>query len=142
MPRVRTLLLFGFLLLLTIPSVAGVRLGGFIFGAGYTHFSGPYCCYNPYYFDSFDGFYGPYYSPWYAPPWSLQPSRNKGTIRMQKLDNSAEVYIDKAFAGIGKDLKTIYLDPGAYDLEVRAAGKDPVSKRVYVLSGKTMKLEF
>ena len=39
-------------------------------------------------------------------------------------------------------LKTIYLDPGAYDLAVRASGKDAVQKRVYVLSGKTVKLEF
>lgn len=138
----KKLLLLAFVILLTLPCAAGVRLGGVIVGVGYSHFSGPYCCYDPYYYDSFAGYYGPYYGPWYSPPWFRQSGPNKGTVKLEKVEKAAEVYIDQAFAGVGKDLKTIYLDPGAYDLEVRTAGKEPVQKRVYVLSGKTLKLEF
>jgi hypothetical protein len=130
-----------FMILLAVPGTAGVRLGGIIVGVGYSHFSGP-CCYNPYYFDTFDGYYGPYGAPWYTPLLFGQPSPDKGTVKLQKVDNTAEIYIDQAYAGVAKDLKSISLDPGAYDLEVRASGKDPVQKRVYVLSGKTVKLEF
>jgi hypothetical protein len=130
-----------FVILLTIPSAAGVRLGGIVFGAGYSHFSGP-CCYNPYYYDTFDGYYGPYYGAWYTPLLFRQPSPNKGLVKLPKLEKTAEIYIDNAYAGIAGDLKTIPLDPGAYDLEVRSAGKEPLQKRVYVLSGKTVKIEF
>jgi hypothetical protein len=135
----KKLSLLAFVILLTLPCAAGVQLGGVIVGVGYSHFSGPYCCYDPFYYDSFAGYYG---APWYSPIWFTQSGPNKGTVKLDKVEKTAEIYIDQAFAGVAKDLKTIYLDPGAYDLEVRAAGKDPVQKRVYVLSGKTVKLEF
>jgi hypothetical protein len=137
----KKLLLFAFVILLTLPCAAGVRLDGVIVGVGYSHFSGPYCCYNPYYYDSF-GAYGSYYEPWYSPGWFRQSGPNKGAVKLEKVEKTAEIYIDQAYAGVAKDLRTIYLDPGAYDLQVHAAGKEPVQKRVYVLSGKTVKLEF
>jgi hypothetical protein len=139
----KLLLLLAFVTLLALPGSAGVRLGGVIVGAGYSHFSGSYCCYSPYYYDAFDGYYGPFgYGPWNYPFWYTQPGPNKGTVKLDKVEKTAQIYIDQAFAGVAKDLKTIYLDPGAYDLEVRPLGKEPVQKRVYVLSGKTVKLEF
>jgi hypothetical protein len=141
MLHAKKLLLLAFVILLTLPCAAGVRLGGVIVGVGYSHFSAP-CCYNPHYFDTFDGYYGPYGSPWYSPFLFGQPSPNKGTVKLQKVEKTAEIYIDHAYAGVARDLKTISLDPGAYDVEVRSAGKEPVQKRVYVLSGKTVKLEF
>ena len=139
----KRLLLIAFVTLLTLPCAAGVRFGGMIVGAGYSHFSGPYCCYEPYYYDGFGYPYGPpYFGLGNGPIGFNQPSANKGTVKLRKVEKTAEIYIDQAFAGVAKDLKTIYLDPGAYNLEVRASGKEPVQKRVYVLSGKTVKLEF
>lgn len=139
--RLKKLLLLATLIAaLTVPTFAGVRLGGVGIGFGYTHFSGPYCCYYPYIFDAF--YYGAgYYGPWY-PLSFYQPGPTKGLVRLKNVENTAEIYIDQAYAGVAKDLKNIYLDPGAYDLEVRSPGKVPVQKRVYVLSGKTVKLEF
>ncbi len=131
----KKLLLVAFVILLTFPCAAGVRLGTVLVGVGYSHFSGPSCCYGPYYYDSF-------YDPWYSPFWYREPSATKGTVRLQKVEKTSEVYINQAYAGVAGDLKTIYLDPGAYDLEIRPTGKAPVQKRVYVLSGKTLKLEF
>jgi hypothetical protein len=60
-----------------------------------------------------------------------------------KLDTSvkdAEVYIDGAYAGTVGKLKTMYLRPGSYDIEVRAAGRTQFDKKVYVAAGKTLHL--
>ena len=115
-------------------------VGGVVVGFGYSHFSGPYCCYEPYY----GGWYRPYYwdGPWLSPVLYTEPGPNKGTVKLPKLDKTAEIYINQAYAGIAGDLKNIYLDPGAYDLEVRTQGKQPLQKRIYVLSGKTLKIVF
>jgi len=137
----KKLLLLVFIILLALPGAAGVRFGGIIVGAGYSHFFGP-CCYNPYYFDTFDGYYGPYDAPWYTPILFGEPSPDRGIVKLQNAEKTAGIYIDQAFAGTAKDLRTIYLDPGAYDFEIRSDGKDPVYKRVYVLSGKTVKIKF
>ena len=135
----KLLLLAGLLAVLAVPSFAGIRFGGVGIGIGYTHFEGPYCC-NPYTYDGY--YYGPgFYGPWYA-PWFYTPNPTKGTVKLKNVEDTAEVYIDQAYAGIAKDLKNIYLDPGAYNLEIRSPGKEPTQKRVYVLSGKTLKLEF
>jgi hypothetical protein len=126
------------LILVSVPCFAGVRFGGFSFGAAYSRFSGPF----PYY-DY--GLYGPFgygYSPVYGPVFYRDSTPTRGAVQLKNAQKDAEVYINQAYAGVAKDLKTIYLDPGAYDLEVRASGKDAVQKRVYVLSGKTVKLEF
>jgi hypothetical protein len=133
----KLLLLAAVLLGLAAPSFAGVRFGGVSVGVGYSYYTGPYCCYEPYY--AYDSFFS---GPWYTPFWFTQPSATKGTVKLLKLDKTAEVYIDQAYAGVAGDLKDIRLDPGAYNVEVRAPNKEPVQKRVYVLSGKTVKLEF
>jgi hypothetical protein len=130
-------LLVTLFLSIVIPSAAEIHFGGFLFGANYSHFSGPYYPYASYY----DGFYGPYGYPSVTPLFYLQAEPSRGEVRLKAAKDS-EVYINQAYAGIAKDLKAMYLDPGAYDLEVRSPGKEPVQKRVYVLSGKTVKLEF
>jgi hypothetical protein len=52
----------------------------------------------------------------------------------------AEVYINDAYAGTVGKLKTMYLRPGSYDIEVRAPGRTQFDKKVYVAAGKTLHL--
>jgi hypothetical protein len=125
--------------------VGGVSLGGF-----YQHYSG---------FDSFPYYYpgsppfwsGPPYllwpypdlSPsWYYPGYSRSFSRSDGMgeVRLQTSEKSAEVLLDGAYAGVAEDLKSIWLEPGAYTLEVRTLAGEQFKKRIYVLSGKTVKV--
>ena len=54
--------------------------------------------------------------------------------------NQAEVYIDGAYAGTADRLKTIWLEPGAYDLSVSHAGRESFHQRIYVLTGKSLKI--
>lgn len=123
-----------------------VRLGGVTVGAGYTHFSGPY--YYPAYYHPWFG--SPYYAPFYYSyaPFFYHPfygsgfarGPNMGEIKLQTVQKSAEVYLDGAYAGTAGDLKTMWLEPGAYNLEVRADGAS-FQRRVYVLSGKTLRIQ-
>jgi hypothetical protein len=129
-----------------------IRLGGFSFGAGVSRFSGyyPYYAYRPY------SFYRPwYYDPWYPPmagfysPMMFHPgwytgfSRQDGMgeIRLRANLPDADVFIDDGLAGKAKDLKAIWLEPGAYNLKVEAADHAPFTVRLYVLSGKTVKVD-
>jgi len=125
------------------------RLGGISVGAGYTHFSGPY--YYPYAYP-----YAPFGYPgdwvaasyWY-PISSLYPpygpgafgyGDGRGEVRLMADPNAAEVYIDGGYAGTADKLKSMWLDPGAYDLTVSAGGREPFHQRLYVLSGKSLKI--
>jgi hypothetical protein len=123
-----------------------VRFGGFALGAGYAHFSGrPY----PYY-----GYYGyPYfsaYSPYYYDPFLFTPlhpgwfagyayAPGMGEVKLRTADKDALVYLDGALAGPAAKLKSMWLDPGAYNLEVRS-GDRVFTQRIYVLSGKSLKI--
>ncbi len=122
-------------------SQAGVKLGTISIGAGYAHAWG--CCYGPYEYS--DYLYGPYwgpFGPYYPFGYFTSPAPDKGTVKLINPAKDAEVYIDSAYAGKATDLKKISIKPGAYNLELRVAGQDPIQKRIYVLSGKTIKLEF
>jgi PEGA domain len=124
------------------------HLGTISVGAGYS--SGPY--YGPY------GYYpyGPYglypgdwvYSSWY-PMWGGYPyyapgsfayNSGRGEVRLTADPKVAEVYIDGAYAGTADRLKSMWLDPGAYDLTVSAKDRESFHQRVYVLSGKSLKI--
>ncbi len=124
---------------LSIPSSAAVTLGTILLGFGYAP-NGGFCCYGPY-----DGFYGPLwgpFGPYYPAGYFARPGPDKGNVKLIKANKDAAVYIDNAYAGKVSDVKTISIEPGAYDLELRMTGQDPIHKRIYVLSGKTLKLEF
>ena len=126
-----------------------VRVGGIMIGAGYSHFSGPfghpYYAYRPwgpwgayrwpYYYDPF--FYGPSLYPGYFTGFAYGPSM--GEIKFKSDYKDAWVYLDGALAGRAEKLKSIWLEPGAYNLEVRA-GDRRFGQKVYVLSGKTLRL--
>jgi hypothetical protein len=132
-----------------------VHLGTVTFGASYTNFGhaflGPFYPY-PYYpygafsvgafYMPFSGypFYGPFYYPAYGPVWKYGPG--KGEVKLSSLgrNKNAEVYIDNAYAGIAGKLKEMWLDPGVYDLSLKAADGSSFTKRIYVLSGKSLKI--
>jgi hypothetical protein len=134
-------------LLLTVGSVgsasAGVRLGTISVGAGYGYASGPFwpgfyspLSYGPF-FDPFDTWIG---YPFYSSPVYLVPQPDKGQVSLQASSKDAEVYVDNAYAGTAATLKKFWLAPGVYDLEVRSKDQIPKKKRIYVLTGKTLKV--
>lgn len=135
----RYALLSALLAAVSIPAFAGVHLGAVSIGVGYG--SGPWG--YPGYADY--GFYGPWWGPWgpfYPPGFFAQPGPDKGTVKLLNANKDASVYIDYGYAGKVSELKKISIRPGAYDLEVRSPDGKTVQKRIYVLSGKTVKLEF
>jgi hypothetical protein len=129
-----------------------LRLGGFSVGAGYSHFSGPY--YYPYTYPYAYAPFGFYPGDWvaasywypvggsypYYGPGAFAFGDGRGEIRLTADPKAAEVYIDGGYAGTADKLKTLWLDPGAYDLTVSAIGREPFHQRLYVLSGKSLKI--
>ena len=61
-------------------------------------------------------------------------------MKLQSAAKDAEVYLDNAYAGTASKLKSFWLQPGVYELEVRTQGRAPQAKRIYVLTGKTLKV--
>ena len=127
-----------------------VRLGGVSIGAGYSRYSGPYYS-DPYfypfypavwgiadyYWSAFYDLYSPLYGP--GPYWQYSPAAGMGEVKLQSTQKNAEVFLNGAYAGLTGDLKSIWLEPGAYDLEVKA-DRQSFSQRIYVLSGKSVKI--
>jgi hypothetical protein len=129
-----------------------LRLGGVSLGASYSHFSGPY--YYPYAypfgyppFGFYPGdwvtasFWYPIASPYpYYAPDAFHYGDGRGEIRLTTEPKEAKVFIDGGYAGTGDKLKTLWLDPGAYDLTVSAPGREDFHQRLYVLTGKSLKI--
>ena len=63
-----------------------------------------------------------------------------GHVKLNSTAKEGLVYLDGGYAGAAKDLKSIWLRPGAYNLEVRT-DKESFAQRIYVLSGKTLRIE-
>ena len=116
-----------------------IRLAGISVGAGYSHFSGPYYGY-PYWSG-----WGPYYSPFwnYYSPWlpGFAQGPGMGQIKLKSDSPRAEVFLDGAYAGTADRLKSMWLEPGAYTLEVKADGRTAYNRRVYILSGKSLRID-
>jgi hypothetical protein len=138
-----------------VPAVAAVHLGPIYVSGGYGYYSGPYW---PGYFWAgfypppfFGGWYAPWYpAPYYAPvpaayapyaPVYITPQWDKGQVNLQVADKSAQIYLDGAYAGKASMLKNFWLAPGVYQLEVRTNGQTTQQKRIYVLTGKTLKVK-
>ena len=124
-----------------------VRLGGISAGGFYHHYSN--LDYYPYYYPAFLGpspyYWWPYYDVAFAPYHpgfynGFARSSGMGEVKLQTTQKGAEVFINGAYAGVAEDLKSIWLDPGAYDLEVNAPGSQSFKKRIFVLSGKTVRI--
>jgi hypothetical protein len=119
-----------------------VRLGGVFIGAGYPRYSG-YPSYG--YYSGFWGrrpdFFDPFlfwpFAPGFTTGFVYQP--NMGEVKIQTSNKTAWVYLDGAFAGRADHLRSMWLDPGVYNLEMRD-GNRRYGQRIYVLTGKTLKL--
>jgi hypothetical protein len=54
---------------------------------------------------------------------SLLYAEDKGEVKLSADPKTAEVYIDGAYAGKADQLRTMWLDSGAYDLSLSAKGR-------------------
>lgn len=119
--------------------VGYTRYSGFSYRYGYPYAYSRYPAYagvGPYWYDPF--WFGPAVYPGFYYGYAQGP--NMGEIKIQGAAKNASVYLDGAFAGSAEKLKSIWLDPGTYNLEVRAPDVPSYERRVYVLSGKTLRV--
>jgi hypothetical protein len=113
-----------------------IRFGGLVIGAGFSYGAYPYY-WSPLYYDPwFLGFNALYPGYWYGFPYG--PSR--GEVKIQTRSKQGAVFIDGGYAGEVSHLKKMWLDPGVYNIEIRAAGQPTFQQRIYVLTGKTIKI--
>lgn len=121
-----------------------VRLGGVAVSASYVRAPNSFFIYPvfPYSFG-----YAPYsYAPFFYDPFlpfgpSLAYASDKGMVELVVSQKNAEVYIDDAYAGLAGRLKNIWLAPGAYNLTIATADGSAFHERIYVLSGKSVKIK-
>ncbi len=122
-PVFTSVVMLGFLLILTMPAEARGRIvGGFFYGPAYPGWG----WYSPYY-------YGPYSGPYY-----MGINQNSGEIKLDTDVRDADILVNGAYAGTTGKLKSFRLHPGTYDLEIRAPGRAPYAEKVYVVAGKTL----
>jgi hypothetical protein len=126
---------------LILPASAAARQR---FGIGIGYYGGYGGYYGgPFYPYGYGYGYGPYGGSGYAPygGYGYYPGRPLGEVHIKSPDPKAQIYINGAFAGQAHDLKTLYLAPGTYNIELRI-GTDVQKERVYVLASRSLKLEF
>ncbi len=135
------LVMLGVFLLTALPVSAAGRFhdrdhDGFRGGIIVRPFFGPRFFYSPF-------FYGPY--GWSGPYgyYGAYPGyhSNAGKLKLKTNVKDADVYLNGAFAGKAEDLKSIWLRPGEYNLEVSADGYQTLTQKIYVVRGKTLKLD-
>jgi hypothetical protein len=126
-----------------------IRLGTVTVGASYTRFSDNFFVsplwgygFYPYYFGYAPFFYDPFYSSYFFAPYAagFAYGPEKGEVRLDAKPGSASVYLNDGYAGTAGKLKHMWLEPGAYDLTVAAADGSEFHQRIYVLSGKSLKI--
>ncbi|MCU1300202.1 MAG: hypothetical protein JWQ87_486 [Candidatus Sulfotelmatobacter sp.] len=118
----RKLFLVSVILMALLPAAAFARgRGVVVVGPGFA----PY------------GWYGPYYGPYSYGPY---PLANAGQVKLDTQVKDAEVFIEGSYAGKVRELKTMMMRPGSYDISVRAPGRETFEQKVYVVAGKTLKL--
>jgi hypothetical protein len=111
-----------------------VRLGGIAVGGGY--FYGP--GFWPYY-PSYWGPYGAFYGPGDYGGYAYGPGL--GEVRLRVEPAHAQVFLNGGYAGEADQRKSMWLEPGAYNLEIKAAGHETFSRKIYVLSGKSLRID-
>jgi hypothetical protein len=120
----KAVMILGVFLVLAQPSMAGRHFrGGFFVGPVIR----PWGWYSPFYYGPY-GYYGHYGYP------------NAGQVKLETNVKDAEVFINGAYAGTAGKLKSMWLRPDEYNLEIRAQGRTLYAERIYVLAGKTLRV--
>jgi hypothetical protein len=98
-------------------------------------------------FGYYGGWYGPGFYPYgYAPygygygPYFGYSHPNTGQVKLDTKVKDAEVFVNGNYSGTTKELKTMNLKPGDYNLEIRVEGREAFRQDIHVLAGKTMTL--
>jgi hypothetical protein len=94
------------------------------------------------------GYWGGLMPVWWSPFWyAYAPyggsgaGHDMGQVKFQVEPTTAEVLIDGAYAGTVASLKrNLWLEPGAYNLCLKAAGHTAFFRRIYVLRGKNLEV--
>jgi hypothetical protein len=134
-----------------------IRLGGIGIGVGYSRGWPGYGYYGPRYWGP--AWYGSaawnpwafgpgWYDPFWYSPLGVHPGywmgfpqgEGMGEVKLDTEAKTASVYIDGAYAGPVKDRRNMWLRPGTYELQVRDTDKKVYAQRIYVLSGKTLRI--
>ena len=114
------LLAAAFAVILSCQTVAWGRVGVFV-GPAFVPFGG------------YGGWYGPYaYGPYAVAP-------NAGQVKLQTKVKDAQVFVNGSFAGTAGKLKTMWLRPGNYTIELRAQGLR-YAENIFVVAGKKITL--
>lgn len=85
------------------------------------------------------GWYSPYWGPYWGPGY-YYGFPNAGQVKLDTKVQTAQVFINGAYAGTTKENKTMHLRPGSYNIEIRENGTTPFTQQVFVASGKTLHL--
>lgn len=120
-------LVLGACMVMTMSAnAAGRYRGGIVVVPAY----GAWGRYDPFFY----GAYGPYgvYPSIYA---------NSGLVQLKTNAKDADVFINGAYAGKADKLKSMWLHPDTYSLEIRAPGRAPFAEQIYVVPGKTIKVQ-
>jgi hypothetical protein len=117
-------------MLLTVMPAAEAR-GGFYVGPVIAPVYRPFGYWGPY---GYPGYYGYGYYGGFGYP----SHPNAGEVKIDTKQKDAQVYINGAYAGLAKDMKSTWLKQGTYDLELRAPDGQNFTTQIYVVAGKTM----
>lgn len=85
-----------------------------------------------YYDPFFWGAYGSYNGAYYAPP--------IGAVKFDTERKDAKVFVNGAYVGTVGKVKTLYLRPDSYEIEIRGSDGTRYTEKVYVAVGKTLHL--
>lgn len=85
------------------------------------------------------GWYGPYYGMYPYGPYFAGSAA--GIVKLDTKVKDAEVFVNGAYAGTVGQLKTMMMRSGTYDILIRAAGRASFEQHIYVVAGKTLKLQ-
>lgn len=89
------------------------------------------------------GFYGPYWGSMYPYGYGgpyMWSNPNVGTLKVDTKLKDTGVYINGTYAGTVRDLKSMNLRPGSYNVELRNPTGQTFDQKIYIIAGKTLKL--
>jgi hypothetical protein len=129
-----------------------IRFGGFWLGGGGAYAEGrdlnpayrlyrPCCWHDPWYdvFSPVGVFENCFAYPGLCQVFARGEAVETGVIVL-KTQPDAEVFIDGGYAGQARDLEKMKLPPGIYTLRVEEQGFEPFERKIYLLSGKKVKI--